>query len=875
MSLSERRFLRPGNAGPRVGVALLLLVLSSCVEVPPTAVPESDGVGAPSLAQAADPRAGVQVPPFRSGHLLARFLPGADEEGIARGSGAEVARDLGLGIRLLAVAPNSEFAVLQALRNNPNVEFADPDWIRTFDVEVCELCALTGDQYMGYRWDLRNDGTITNSGGSVLAETGAAGADMNWLSAFDALGPDFPGSAVVAILDTGIRGDHEELVGRVLGGYNFYNGNSNWADDDGHGTHVAGIVGARGGNGVGVAGVAWGPNIRFLSAKACGWLLGLIYQCTDSAMTQGINWAVGQGADVINISLGGAASSSSLQAALQNALAEQTLPVCAAGNSGSEGVAYPAALPECVAVSSTNWSDELASYSTWGSQIELSAPGGDLEHPSGYSYILSSYHTSPTSYVFMAGTSMASPQVAGLAALLYARGLTDAAAVRQRLRQTTEDLGPPGWDPYFGHGRIDVGAALEGLEGGGAGENLAPVASFMYECAALTCEFMDTSYDLDGHVTGWEWDFGDGAVSTDRHPSHTFADEGAYTVILRVTDDEGAIGETSQHVTLTSGGDGLVVDFAVECEDFTCIFTNESSHSEGKDLIADWDFGDGSGVVIAWDAQHTYAQEGSYEVTMVVLATDLSEWGSRKRTVTVPWESEPDDPDPDDPEPEDPEPEDPEPEDPGAITLTVTLYKLQGRNHADLEWSGATSSQVAVLRDGMQVALVQNDPDPEALNGWTHATNDRGSLEYHYAVCETDEDGAPTGVCSDADPEDPADPADPADPDDPGDGDPGDPADPDDPEPGDGIRLTVNGYKVQGRHHADLQWMGAESERVVVFRNNVAIASVVNQTAEGVWTNWTDATQNRGSAVYRYRVCEEAVGGGATEVCSAEVQVEI
>jgi hypothetical protein len=500
-------------------VLFLGILASSCVDVSPT-IPGD--LSAPSLA-ARSP----QAPAFIPGRLLVGLGPGANASAVAAAAGLAVERGLGAGVWALSVPQGAERAVADALARNPNVRFAEPDYIRTFGTAACDFCTLTGGGFMGYKWDLQNDGVIMNASGTVLANTGAAGADMDWTTAFEALGADFPEPVVVAILDSGIRGDHEELTGRIAGGYNFQGNNSNWTDDNGHGTHVAGIVGARAGNGTGMAGNAWGPGVRFLAVKVCGpTLFG--YGCPDSAIYQGINWAVSQGAKALNLSLAGPIGSSTVRSALQNALSSNALPVCAAGNDGLQSVGYPAAFPECVAVSATDWGDNLSSYSNWGTPIDLSAPGGDTENSSGYSYILSSYNSSATSYAFMAGTSMAAPQVTGLAALLYSQGMTQASAVLDLMKSTADDLGTAGVDTRFGYGRINVGRAVQTVLGNPPPPppppgNQPPSASFTYDCSVLSCSFTDTSSDSDGTVSGWSWTFGDGATSTAQNPAHEYA----------------------------------------------------------------------------------------------------------------------------------------------------------------------------------------------------------------------------------------------------------------------------------------------------------------------------------------------------------------
>ena len=317
-------------------------------------------------------------------------------------------------------------------------------------------CTAPSDTYLGYRWDLHNDGTITTAAGQNLANTGAVDADIDWLEAYSQLGA-FTGSARIGILDTGILSTHQDLSGKLVAQYDFYSRDGVANDQSGHGSHVAGIAAAKGNNGYGAPGVAWGSNVKLVVARVCGNV-----GCPTSAIASGIRWAVDNGAHVINLSLGGATGSSTERAALQYARANNVLPFCAAGN-GSGPVNYPAAFPECVAVSATNWSDGLASYSSFGPEVELAAPGGDQENGNGYSYILSSYRSNNSSYAFMAGTSMATPEAAGLAALLHALGVTDDDAKLARMKATADDLGAPGTDNQFGAGRINVYRAINNL----------------------------------------------------------------------------------------------------------------------------------------------------------------------------------------------------------------------------------------------------------------------------------------------------------------------------------------------------------------------------------------------------------------------------
>ncbi|HET7693685.1 MAG TPA: S8 family serine peptidase [Gemmatimonadota bacterium] len=527
-------------------LAGLAFAILSCSETPIEPEVPTAGDWTPAAGGA-----GRYVP----GRVLARFRTGANEVAIATAQGAAVQGTVAHRIRLLQVHPGREVAVARSLARRGDVEFAEPDWLRTVDDPTCPGCVLPGDPLFGYKWDLHNDGAVRSGAGDVLAVTGAADADIDWLEAFNQLGAGFSGSARIGILDTGVRASHADLSGRVVAQYDFYNDDPDASDDQGHGTHVAGIAGARGGDTTGLSGVAWGPNIGFVVAKVCTpTFFGLNAECPSSALAAGITWAVDQGANVLNISLGGTEASQTEHLALQYARDHGVLPFCAAGNSGQQGVLWPAAFPQCIAVSATDWSDGLASYSNWGPEVRLAAPGGDSENASGYSQIASTCFSSDVDYCLKAGTSMATPQAAGLGALLYAMGLSSV-EVLERMETTADDLGDPGVDDRFGHGRINVWRAVNDLPA--PPPNPPPTADFSHSCADGNCAFTDLSSDSDGTVVGWSWTFGDGGSASAQNPSHAYACSGTYSVTLRVTDDGGAIGTASRSVSVsvpTAGG---------------------------------------------------------------------------------------------------------------------------------------------------------------------------------------------------------------------------------------------------------------------------------------------------------------------------------
>ncbi|MGH7549819.1 MAG: S8 family serine peptidase [Gemmatimonadota bacterium] len=541
----------------RCASLLLLAALGAMAcsgETAPTAPSES---APPAVNPTRQENTGRFVP----GRVLVRFKSGGRGLSVASSHGAVVGARVLDDIYVLGVERGREMSTALALRKDPGVVFAEPDYLRTFGDPLCTGCSIPADAYFGLKWDLNNDGDVEITPGSPLASTGAADADIDWLEAFDHLGPSVSGSARIAIMDTGIRRTHEDLTGRVIGEYDFDADDSDATDDQGHGTHVAGISGAAGDNEVGVAGVAYGPDIGFLIAKVCHvTFFGLSAECPSSALSAGIRWAADNGANVINISLGGPDVSLTEQEALQYARAHDVLPFCAAGNEAQGTVLYPARFPECVAVSATDWGDDLASYSNFGPEVELSAPGGDGENGSGYSQIASTCFGSDSEYCYKAGTSMATPQATGLGALLFSLGLTDDEEVLERMRDTADDLGPAGWDEKFGYGRINVFEAVADLSGGDPNEP--PMAAFTYACEGLDCDFTDTSSDSDGTVVAWSWTFGDGGASSLQNPSHAYACSGTYSVTLRVTDNGGRSRSTSQSVTVTAsvdpGGPGTI-----------------------------------------------------------------------------------------------------------------------------------------------------------------------------------------------------------------------------------------------------------------------------------------------------------------------------
>jgi subtilisin family serine protease len=256
----------------------------------------------------------------------------------------------------------------------------------------------------------------------------------------------------VGIIDTGISTKHPDLVANVKGGVNTINPFKSWNDDNGHGSHVAGIVAALN-NTIGVVGGSPAADlyaIKVLNAAGSGYLSDVI---------EGIQWAVANGMKVINMSLGTASDVQSLHDAVIAAKQAGVLAVAAAGNSGG-AVSYPAAYPEVIAVSATDQNNVIASWSSRGPEVDLAAPGVAIS---------STYKG--TGYATLSGTSMAAPHVTAAAALvlntpvgaydLNGNGVWDPDEVQQKLQDRAVDAGDPGVDPLYGWGVVNAFSAVQ------------------------------------------------------------------------------------------------------------------------------------------------------------------------------------------------------------------------------------------------------------------------------------------------------------------------------------------------------------------------------------------------------------------------------
>lgn len=335
---------------------------------------------------------------------------------------------------------------------------------------------------------------------------------------------------VVAVLDTGIRSTHEDLAANYIGGYDYVNNDATPNDDCGHGTHVSGTVAAVTDNGIGVAGVSQASILHHKVLGPVGGLFSVTCSGSSSDINAAIMDAADNGVDIISMSLGGGGFSSAGDNAVNYAYTRDVLVVAASGNDGAaNGVGYPAAYTNAIAVGALESNYNQASYSNGGDQMEISAGGSNVQ---------STYNSNDASYDSLSGTSMATPHVAGALALAKSCDPTiSAPALRQLMHNTAQDLGPSGWDSDFGYGLIRVDSIINQMSCGGNGGNRAPTADASATSLDLTASFDGSgSNDPDGDALSYSWTFGDGVTSSSVSPSHTYANNGTYTATLTVSD---------------------------------------------------------------------------------------------------------------------------------------------------------------------------------------------------------------------------------------------------------------------------------------------------------------------------------------------------
>ena len=514
-------------------VCLVLLLLAATVPV------------------AAQPR----TPRSVAGQILVKFAPGANANARAavhRAGGGRVLTEIpGRDIALVAVTQGDEQAALARYRRNPNVVYAEPDYIRFIpEPAVHDTGAIVPrDKYFGQQWGFDNTGQQFYCFDWLFSGfcfyQGTPDADIDAPEAWAVT----TGSAAVtvAVIDTGIDYNHPDLASHYAGGYDYVHSTFDPLDDHGHGTHVAGTIAASFENLTGNPGAAEGvvgvaPQARLLAYKVCA----ADGTCNDSAVIAAIGQAVADGAKVINMSLGDTVYSQALADAVEAAWNAGVVIVGGAGNDGVTTPFYPAALDHVIAVGAFDEAHQRASFSNYGSWVDIAAPGSN---------ILSTYPASKCEaagtpgdtgcYAWLSGTSMATPHVSGAAALVWSRGdVTSNAQVVDLLLRNADAAGVSNvrLDSWTAHGGLNLHDAVsDGLAAGKPIANAGPdqtVKDLDGDGVELVSLDGSASHDDNGTIVAYEWREGATVIGSSVTLTVPLA-IGTHTLTLEVTDNDG------------------------------------------------------------------------------------------------------------------------------------------------------------------------------------------------------------------------------------------------------------------------------------------------------------------------------------------------
>ena len=389
--------------------------------------------------------AGNAAPPESAhvaGQIVVKFRDHGAAAGALRHHGLSDGPGIGsTGAHLIKVQAGQELQLIEVLSHNPAVEYAEPDQVVT---------AATADQYFPRQYALQNTGqSFTNTAGTLTVPAGTPDADVDAVEAWTVTKGV---GTKVAVLDSGVANDNPDINPKVVARANFTNGETG-DDNYGHGTHVAGIV-AGTENTQGVAGTCPGCTIldgKVLNDSGIG---------SSSGLADGINWAVSNGAKVINMSLGVRASRT-LETAVNNAWSKGVVLVAAAGNGGNQAKIYPGAYPNVIAVAATDNKDAKASFSTYGaSWVDIAAPGVNVYSTfPNHTFVLGTQNNRSFRYDVGNGTSMSAPIVAATAALVWSRNAgATSAEIRAKVESTADKIAGTGTN--WANGRVNANNAV-------------------------------------------------------------------------------------------------------------------------------------------------------------------------------------------------------------------------------------------------------------------------------------------------------------------------------------------------------------------------------------------------------------------------------
>jgi PKD repeat protein len=554
--------------------------------------------------------------------------------------------------------------VMNAYAADPNVDHVEP-------IGIHPLYATPNDGYFSYQWHFNqaSDHDI-DAPEAWNIQTGSTGV-------------------IVALLDSGVRYYHPDLGGLNASvsnpgasrgnmwinttelngtsgvdddgngytddwiGYDFIDGVSNcWTGEDcttkdndprdfnGHGTHTAGIIGILTNDGYGMAGTAggWGSGSQAVygnGVKVMALRMGYSYNYLGQeygvvmmdAAAEAFYYAANNGAKIASCSWG-SSNSGGISTAATYFINAGGIICVAAGNANNETADYLNARGDCVSVAATEENDNGASFTTYGTWVDISAPGNN---------IYSTYHDHTDAntiyWAAMSGTSMATPMVAGVCGLIRSQnpGWT-AAEVKTQLFNSADNIDAYLSSKYIGKmgaGRINAYNAVN------TGPT-PPVANFSGSPTSgvvpLTVNFTDLST---GSITSWAWTFGDGGTSTAQNPSHQYTSTGSYTVSLTVTGPGGSDGETKTDYITVSTCTPPVANFSgTPTSGAAPLTVNFTDLSTSSPTSWNWTFGDG-GTSTSQNPSHVYTSEGTYTVTLTATNSCGSDGETKTGYITV------------------------------------------------------------------------------------------------------------------------------------------------------------------------------------------------------------------------------------------------
>jgi len=480
---------------------------------------------------------------FVKGRLIVKFrsvvTKQRSDELVHQANGKIASEMPALGLQVIELPANAnEKAQARAFGQHSEVEFAEPDY-------KYKASAAPNDPSFGTEWHLSK----------ILAP-----------SAWDLT--QGSSSVVIAILDSGILASHEDLQNQIVPGWNFQGGNSDTSDVNGHGTMVAGVAAAATNNATGISGVGWNCKIMPLRVSDSSGVT------SASMLVAALQYAADHGAKVANISFP-ASGSSTVASGAQYFMSKGGVVAMSSGNTAAFD--STADNPYVLSVSATDGNDNVASFSTTGNFIDLSAPGDGI------------YTTmSNGGYGYGSGTSFCAPVVAGVAALMYSVNPNlSANQVYNLIKQNADDLGPAGWDPGYGAGRVNAYRAVLAAKNTAGQDLVPPAVSFAAPTASSTVSGMvsvfcsasdNTAVDrvmfyADGTLVGtaysppYSWSWNSGSVV-----------DGSHTLKAVAYDLAGNSGQASE---------GITVRNTIDTQAPTCTITSPTGGTvSGKFTVA-------------------------------------------------------------------------------------------------------------------------------------------------------------------------------------------------------------------------------------------------------------------------------------------------